>query len=67
MTHPVIKSLTALSVISLGVVLIAQQDPGPPQFVTFPILMHVAGPGLDHGHFVYGGDAAIPSPLAGNS
>jgi hypothetical protein len=37
---------------------------GPPQFLTRPILLHVAEPGLEHGHFVFGGDAAIPSPLA---
>lgn len=35
----------------------------PPQFVTFPILTHVAEPGLDHGHFVFAEGAAIPSPL----
>ena len=37
---------------------------GPPPFVTFPILTHVGEPGLDHGHFVFGGEAAIPAPLA---
>jgi hypothetical protein len=41
-------------------------DPGPPQFLTRPILLHVAEAGLDHGHFVFGGDAAIPAPLAPN-
>jgi hypothetical protein len=40
--------------------------PGPPAFVTFPILTHVAEPGLDHGHFVFGNEAAVPSPLAPN-
>lgn len=39
-------------------------DPGPPQFLTRPILLHVAEPGLDHGHFVFGGEAAMPAPLA---
>jgi hypothetical protein len=39
---------------------------GPPQFLTLPILTHVAQPGLDHGHFVFGGEAAIPAPLAPN-
>lgn len=42
----------------------SQPPPGPPPFVTLPILTHVAEPGLDHGHFVFGGEAAIPSPLA---
>jgi hypothetical protein len=37
---------------------------GPPQFLTLPILLHVAEPGLDHGHFVFGGEAATPAPLA---
>lgn len=40
------------------------EEKGPPPFITFPILTHVAEPGLDHGHFVFGGDAAIPAPLA---
>jgi hypothetical protein len=40
------------------------EDPGPPQFVTIPILLHVGDPGLDHGHFVFGGEAAVPAPLA---
>lgn len=39
-------------------------DNGPPPFLTFPILTHVAEAGLQHGHFVFGGDAAIPAPLA---
>jgi hypothetical protein len=39
---------------------------GPPQYLTLPILTHVAQPGLDHGHFVFGGEAAIPAPLAPN-
>jgi hypothetical protein len=39
-------------------------DAGPPQFLTRPILLHVAEPGLDHGHFVFGGEAATPAPLA---
>jgi len=37
---------------------------GPPPFLTRPILVHVSEDGLDHGHFVFGGEAAIPSPLA---
>jgi hypothetical protein len=37
---------------------------GPPAFVTLPILTRVGEPGLEHGHFVFGGDAAIPAPLA---
>jgi hypothetical protein len=39
---------------------------GPPQYLTLPILTHVAPAGLDHGHFVFGGEAAIPTPLAPN-
>lgn len=45
-------------------VLIAQEPPGPPAFVSFPILTHVAEAGLDHGHFVEGpGESAIPAPI----
>lgn len=39
-------------------------DPGPPQFLTLPILTRVAEPGLENGHFVFGADAAVPAPLA---
>ena len=46
----------------------AESKPGgPPQFVTFPILLHVGEAGLDHGHFVFGGEAGIPAPLAPNN
>jgi hypothetical protein len=37
---------------------------GPPQFVTRPILLHVGEQGLEHGHFVFGGEAGTPAPLA---
>jgi len=37
---------------------------GPPPFLTFPILLHVGEDGLDHGHFVFSEEAAIPTPLA---
>ena len=37
---------------------------GPPPFLTRPILLHVGEPGLEHGHFVFGGEAATPAPLA---
>lgn len=40
------------------------QGNGPPPFITIPILTHVAEPGLIHGHFVFGADAALPTPLA---
>lgn len=40
------------------------EDHGPPQFLTRPILVRVAEQGLDHGHFVEGHDAAVPAPLA---
>jgi hypothetical protein len=43
---------------------IAATPPGPPAFITFPILTHVAEEGLDHGHFVAGEDVGIPAPLA---
>jgi hypothetical protein len=44
--------------------LLAQEPSGPPAFVTFPILTHVAENGLDHGHFVEGpGESAIPAPI----
>ncbi len=39
---------------------------GPPQFISFPILLHVNDRALDHGHFVFGGEAAIPAPIAPN-
>jgi hypothetical protein len=40
---------------------------GPPNFVSFPILTHVAEDGLDHGHFVGGpGESGVPSPFAPN-
>ena len=40
---------------------------GPPNFVSFPILTHVAEAGLDHGHFVGGpGESGVPAPLAPN-
>lgn len=37
---------------------------GPPPFLTAPILMRVSQTALDHGHFVFGEDGALPSPLA---
>jgi hypothetical protein len=38
---------------------------GPPNFISYPILTHVAENGLDHGHFVGGpGESAVPGPLA---
>jgi len=49
----------------LAVPLLAQNAPsGPPQFVSTPILVRVSEQALDHGHFVFGGDAGVPSPLA---
>jgi hypothetical protein len=44
-------------------------DPGPPQFLTRPILLHVSESALDNGHavFVEGpGESAVPGPLAPN-
>ena len=40
---------------------------GPPQFLTLPILLHVAQPGLDHGHFIFSDNAATPAALATNA
>jgi hypothetical protein len=61
------KSISWLGLIGLGVLsisLIAQNPPGPPQFIGFPLLTHVGEDGLDHGHFVFSeGAAASPSPL----
>jgi hypothetical protein len=61
------KILLALSglmfLLSTAVGMSAESN-GPPPFVTFPILTHVGEAGLDHGHFVFGGEAAIPAPLA---
>lgn len=37
---------------------------GPPQFLTRPLLLHVAESALEHGHFVFSEDVAIPAPLA---
>jgi len=54
----------ALALACAGALTFAASPSGPPQFITLPILTHVAGPGLDHGHFVFGGEAAIPAPLA---
>ncbi len=62
------RSLLALAIV-VAPPLLAQNAPsGPPQFVSTPILVRVSEQALDHGHFVFGGDAAVPSPLApGNS
>jgi hypothetical protein len=43
---------------------LSAEPSGPPQFVTIPIITHVAEEGLDHGHFVFGEEAALPAPLA---
>lgn len=50
--------------ITASLVALAQQPGGPPAFVSFPILTHVAENGLDHGHFVEGpGESAVPAPI----
>jgi hypothetical protein len=68
MRRSVLASIVGLSCLLMTALVTAQGQtpPGPPQFVTLPILTHVAEPGLDHGHFVFGGEAAIPSPLSPN-
>jgi hypothetical protein len=41
-------------------------DPGPPQFLTRPILLHVSERALDNGHAIFEegpGESAIPGPL----
>src|SRR6266851_3704531 len=63
------KSLVVLlALIALSLPLAAQvpEFAGPPQFLTFPILVHLNDSALDHGHFVFGGEAAVPAPLAPN-
>lgn len=58
MVVAVILLISPLSAIAAG---------GPPNFISYPILTHVAEDGLDHGHFVEGpGESALPSPLAPN-
>src|SRR5512143_2133394 len=38
---------------------------GPPQFVSYPILVKVGEDGADHGHFIFGpGESLVPAPLA---
>jgi hypothetical protein len=38
---------------------------GPPNFVSFPILVHVTEQAMDHGHFIGGpGESAVPFPFA---
>lgn len=60
-----IRLVVITSVLLLPVAMgLAADGNGPPQFVTVPILTHVAEPGLEHGHFVFGAEAAIPAPLA---
>src|SRR6266536_2624087 len=57
----------ALALFAMSLPLAAQQVPefaGPPAFLSFPILLHVNDQGLEKGHLVSGGDAAIPAPLA---
>jgi hypothetical protein len=39
---------------------------GPPQFLTRPLLLHVSEQGLNHGHFIFSDNAAVPSALAPN-
>src|SRR4051812_16966322 len=56
--------VAAFLAVAASLVVLAQQPPGPPAFVSFPILTHVAPDGLDHGHFVEGpAESAVPSPV----
>ena len=69
-----IFGLLALVTLSISTALPAlvhsqNPDPGPPQFLTRPILLHVSDRALDNGHavFVEGpGESAVPGPLAPN-
>jgi hypothetical protein len=65
-----VLSCTLLVTVAASLSALAQAPPdgaGPPAFVTFPILTHVAPAGLDHGHFAFNGDEiGIPTPLAPN-
>ena len=55
-----VSGLAVAALMAAGASLLAQ---GAPQFVTRPILLHVGEVGLDHGHFVFADEAAMPSPL----
>lgn len=57
----------AIFLLSAGLYAQDTNPNGPPQFVTAPILLHVSEQALDHGHFVFGGEAAVPAPLAPNN
>lgn len=63
--NPSRRLLSAAILAAAGsLVLEAQQPVGPPAFITFPILTHVAEQALDHGHFVEGpGESAVPAPI----
>jgi len=54
-------AIAALVAVGAHVSLSAQ---GAPQFVSLPILLHVGEGGLDHGHFVFADEAAVPTPLS---
>jgi hypothetical protein len=56
--------LLGTAILLLTAVRLNAEGNGPPQFVTFPILTHVADSALEHGHFVFGDEAAMPAPLA---
>ncbi len=56
-----VRCVALLAVLSLPA---TAAETGPPQFVTLPILMHLSETALEHGHFVFGGEAALPAPLA---
>ncbi len=67
MRKVVLLSVTCLLFLAITVTITTSfgaEGNGPPQFIHFPILTRVAEQGLDHGHFVFGGEAATPAPLA---
>lgn len=64
-----ILSILAVSTSLPALVHSQNPDPGPPQFLTRPILLHVSERALENGHAVFEegpGESAIPGPLAPN-
>lgn len=60
------KILAALLVGGVVPVALSGEVGVPAQFTHRPILTRIAEPGLDHGHFVFAGEAATPAPIAPN-
>jgi hypothetical protein len=60
----VLVALIALLIIRVPAAAPQAATAGPPPFMTFPILLHVNDHALVNGHLVFGGEAAMPAPLA---